>query len=106
MNNPTKHVQEFDPRAGEQTTWLTATKEGAILSQAALSDFARKAKSKKSFGGKVKIELVQNGEVWAIQVTGPRVERNETLVYLTDRLSGAGYAWAFTIADFSWLKKI
>jgi hypothetical protein len=106
MNDLTKHVQEFDIRDGEQTAWVTATKEGTVLTQLTLSDFARKTKAKKSFGGKVKIEVVQLGEIWAIEVSGPRVQRNETLVYLTDRLLAAGYTWAFTIDDFTWLPKV
>jgi len=105
MNDSMKHVQEFDPRDGEQVTWVTATEEGTVLSQLTLADFTRKVRGKKSFGGKVKIEVVQKGEVWAIEVSGPRAQRNQTLVFLTDRLSAAGYAWAFTIDDFSWLKK-
>jgi hypothetical protein len=99
------NVQEFDPREGEQTTWVTATDDGIFLPQLALYDFMRKVKGKKSFGGKVRIQLVQVGLPWAIEVSGPRRERNETLVYLTDRLLAAGYTWAFTIDDFTWLKK-
>jgi hypothetical protein len=106
MDDLTKHVQEFDPRDGEQAAWVTATKEGALLTQLTLTDFARKTKANKSLGGKVKIEVVGLGEIWAVEVRGMRVQRNETLVYLTDRLLAAGYAWAFTIDDFSWLPKV
>jgi hypothetical protein len=105
MTKPIEHVQEFDPRDGEQTAWVTATKKGVVLSPPTLSDFARKAKGKKSLAGQVKIEVVQQGEVWALEVTGPRLQRNESLVYLTDRLLAAGYTWAFTVDNFSWLKK-
>jgi hypothetical protein len=106
MNNPIKHVQELDPRDDEQTAWVTATKKDVVLGQLTLTDFTRKVKSKKSFGGQVKIGVVQKAEVWAIEVTGTRIQRNEALVCLTDRLSTAGYTWAFTIDDFNWLLKV
>ena len=94
-------MSALDPREGNLTVWITATRNDVVLSKAELEAFAAPFRRPE---GPV-IRVVVHEAVACISIRGDHFQRNAVLEHLGNAFYEANFKWIRTTGNFDWLRR-
>jgi hypothetical protein len=93
-------MADLDPRGGNNLiVWITATRDGQVLSSSELAAFAARAGN---LGAAIRV--TDHDTIACIGVCGDHTARNAALETLGEAFYAAGVKWIRTTGDFKWLR--
>jgi len=93
---------DLDLREGRRTAYIAATRDGEVVSDAALRVVRDQVRSR--MGAGVSVEQTRHDAVPCLAITAEPASRNNGIFAAGQVFAAGGAKWVWTESDFGWLK--